>query len=479
MNIGNIKRVKKHFIKDEGGFVFAITAMAVVVLISLMMIYLRSTVMLNISEAGEIMSTSQSYWSAVSGLEYAYEEASSNIDSVPGTYTYYNSTITIDSSFVDNDGNPLSNGEVRLISTGVHGDTKRIVASAFDLSRDQDLWPSISVILSVSSSGDDEENGDGHDDEEKKKKKSHDDEEHDDESDAFKINENAILNCSLFIGGSVEVESNATVGSPSYGGPTTIYVPTGQIVTGDFTSTFDWEVYPNPTPALPGFNHGFYDSLINIAESVSNTIGNEHDGDLEIELTTFDLSVFANRTYFVDGDIKIKGSTVTGGSLSSNGHAAPGILVASGKIEVEKKSSTQSFIDNNIILIAKEEIEIEDYSQVGSDYSSISLQCRPFNLNELYAKDNVEIKDYAEVWAIVTSRDELKLEDHAKLYGIAHAPDNKLYLDENTFIEGAIFVLRMDHNKFKEGQIRLTHCFPMHFKSVRKFVPIISTFKEI
>jgi len=477
MMIDKTKKMSKQIIQKEQGFVFAVTAMVVVLILSLILIYLRSTVMLNISEASEIMSTSQSYWSAVSGMEYAFEESVTDINSVPGTYSYYNSSITIDTSFSDNDGNAFTDGSIRFISTGNHGDTKRIVESSFDVAREQDLWPSISIILNVIG-GDDDDHGDDSDgDGDKDNGKSGSDE--DDESSVFKIEEDAILNCSIFIGGSVEVESDAAVGSPIYGGPTTIYVPTGYIVTGNFNSTFDWAVDPDPTPGLPSFNHAWYDSLIGIAESISGTGGNKHDGELEIKQTTFDLSSYANTAYFVKGDIEIEGSVITGGNFSDNGQGSPGILVSSGEIKIKEKHNIQSFIDNNIILISKKQIELEDYSQVGTDYSSLSSTCRPFTNTELYSQDDIILKDNSEVWAIVTSNEKLKLEDHAKLYGVAHTPNDELSLEENTYIEGAIFVLRMDHNKFKEGQIRLTHCFPMHFKSARKFVPVKTTFKEI
>ncbi|MFQ6677176.1 MAG: hypothetical protein ACE5D0_02545 [Fidelibacterota bacterium] len=594
--------MNKQIIPKEEGFVFAVTAMVVVVVLSLILIYLRSTVMLNISEASEIMSTSQSYWSAVSGMEYAFEESASNADSVPGTYSYYNSTITLESSLVANGGGPVNNGSLRFISTGTHGETKRIVESSFKGITDFSLWPSISVILESGESPGGEEcgecdgkvtqltlqyNGSSSASVKVKQKKGKkwkkifkqtvspggtftingvdskgtlgskikifingdlhveihtscsepigagmvagsfeiisgysrnggllcnygddecNDDDHDDDDDngssGFEINDNAILNCSIFIGGDVDVESSAIVGSPSYGGPTTIYVPTGNTVTGNFNSTFDWDIYLNPTPTLPNFNHSPYDSLINIADAISSTGGNEYDGDLEIELTTFDLSSYTNRTYFVDGDIDIKGSTITGAvSGGDSTLSLPGILVSSGQITIDEEDNTQSFIDDNIILIAKKDIKIKDYSQIGTDLSGNSPSCRPSTLTEVYSKDDVEIKENVVVWAIVTARGDLKLD--GTLYGIAFVPDGHFIMDNsNAYMEGAIFVNRMgssssgdddddhdDHDDdddgdcftdgFNKGQMKLTHCFPQPYFSSRKFVPVKSTFKEI
>ena len=399
MNTKCTLNMDKQFVRNEGGFIFAVTAMGVVIIISLMMIYLRSTGMLNISEAGEMLSTSQSYWSAVSGMEYAYEEAAINADSVPGTYSYYNSSIILESSLAGNDGGPITSGSIRFISTGVHGDTKRIVESSFQGVKTLDLWPPISVILEGGGSpggGEEEECGEcdgkvtqltlqynGNSSALIKVKQKRGEVVYNQtvspggtftivgvdskgtlgteislyvnnnlnvkihtscsvpvgpgmvagsfeiisgysrnggllcgdggggDSEGFEIKNNTILNCSIFIGGRVSVESDAVVGSPDYGGPTIIYVPTGFTVTGNFNSTFNWAEYPDPTPTLPNFNHSPYDSLISISDAITSTGGNEYNGNLEINLTTFDLSSYANNTYFVKGDIKRKGSTIT------------------------------------------------------------------------------------------------------------------------------------------------------------------------
>lgn len=562
------KRMGIQPLRNEGGYIFAVTAMVVVIIISLILIYLRSTVMLNISEAGEMLSTSQAYWSAVSGMEYVYEETTNNNNTIPGTYSYYNSTVTLTNSLTGSDGGPLTNGAIRYISTGIHDNSKRVIESNFDVLQDQELWPLISVIMEGGSACGEcdgkvtqltmqyngsssalitvkQKNGDvvynnsvspggiftfyGTDNYgtfgteiklyidnsldvkihtscsqpigagmvvgsfeiisgysrnggllcEYSDDDDHGDDDHgDDDSGEFIIKDNTILNCSIFIGGSVDVESGAVVGSPVYGGPTIIYVPTGFTVTGDFNATFDWAVYPNPTPTLPNFNHSPYDSLISIAEAITNTGGNKYKGNLTIKEVTFDLSGYTDRTYFVKGDIEIEGSTVTGAGSGGSSLVTPGILVASGKIEIKKEHDNESFIDDNVILIAKKEIKIEDHTQVGNDLSGVSPPCRTITFNEVYSKERVEIKENAEVWAIVTSRGELNL--NGALYGIAFVPDNKLKMDhDNAYLEGAIFVKKMDNKEFKKGRMKLTHCFPFHYFSTQKFVPVKTTLKEI
>lgn len=432
--------------KKEEGYVFLFIAIGITVILALLTVFLAKSASVRVTVTADFIETTQSYYNAISGIEYAIERMKIDLPSAVGTFEHANGTVQVNTSTFDYYGNPLTSGKTRFISTGRHGQTERLVEIIVEYKVDSSnpSWGPISVIDEVSSA-------------------------------EFTIGSEFALNDSIFIGKSVEVEETVSLGDPP-GDPTCIYVPEGHTVTGPFDEYFTWSEHPEPVPALPDFDHTFYDSLISIANSITSTGGNKYDGNLTIE-GDFDLSLYENSMYFVNGKVKITGGYITGGDYSGR----PGILIASGQITCsQNESSQESIIDDNIIFIAGSGLEFDDASEFGADWSSISPPERPATFNEVYAKDVVEIMDDAVVWALCTSLSDFILD--GKLYGVAHAPTAKVDFNKSTsFLEGALFTKQLNKKDIAEvGVMNLHHIYPVQFSTQYwQYKVVGNTWREI
>ncbi len=429
-------------IQKEDGFVFVTTAITAAIILGLSIVYLSNSVTMNISEASDAYSASQSHWTAISGVEYSLKKMSEGNPDVSGTFTFFNSTAVIELSDRDRSGNPLGSGLLRAICTGLHGSGKRILEVQYQVV-EQNVWPVLSVIKQA----------DGND---------------------FEIDENFTLNDSIYIGADVDVEEDASMGDPP-GDRTHIYVPTGKTVTGDFDANFSWSVHPNGTVDLPGFSHTEYDSLINIANAINGTSGNnKYKGDYTINGGIFDLSVYENNTFFIRGKLTVKGATITGGSLSS-----PGIIVVTKDIKIQKRGSTQSFVDDNIIMIGDRKIEIKDYTQFGNDYSALIPALRPKTVNELFTDDEIIIGEDTEVWAQIFTIDKIKVE--GRVFGLIYSTTGIEFEENSSFFEGALFIqkIKKPESKLKKGKMDLNHSFPLHYFSGIRYLVVSHSLREI
>lgn len=427
-------------LKNEEGFVFVVTAVIVSVLLGFTVLYVSNSVTVNVSLASESYSSAQAHWTALSGIEFVLEKKKDGTSGIAGSYTFWNSNVTISQSSIDRFGSALEADETRFVSTAVHGSGKRIMEVTLQVAA-QSVWPSLSVI-----------------------------QESDDE---FKIEEDFTLNDSLYIGNDVEVDEDASIGD-SPGDPTHIYVPSGKEVDGDFDGNFSWSVHPDGSLNLPSFSFSQYDSLIDIAKSISSTSGNKYKGNYTLNGGTFDMSVYDNNTFFIKGKLKVKGGAVTGGSVGF-----PGIIVVTNKIKFEEKDGNEVMVYDNIIFISDDKIELKDDTQFGVDRSGTSPGNRPKTVNELYADDKVKIGKGTEVWAQVYSSDEIEIK--GKVYGIIYSTKGLKFEKEESFLEGAVFVkeLKEEEDELKEGSMNLNHYFPLHYFSGIKFVVVPYSLREI
>jgi hypothetical protein len=119
MNNNNDKKVQpdiKPFNRQDG---FAFTAMAVVVAVILGMtgLFLKNHVAINVVATADHYSSTQSFWGAVSGIDFVLENLSFNADSSDTDYTFYNSLVNIDVDFTVAAGDTT----YQIETTGNHG----------------------------------------------------------------------------------------------------------------------------------------------------------------------------------------------------------------------------------------------------------------------------------------------------------------------------------------------------------------------
>ncbi len=422
---------------EEDGIVFSATAIIVSVILGLVILYLSNSTTLNINEAMDIYSAKQSYWSAISGIEYALQNSENGFDNLPGSYSFYNSAVYLAVSNTTRSGTPLPDGQIRVISLGQHAETKRILEVKFKV-KIKSFWPKLSII---------------------------------EQAKNFKIKEDFILNDSLYIGGNVWVDDDAKIGDPP-AEKTNIYVPSGSSVTGDFDKRFSWSVYPAGSLSLFPFSTTKYDSLLAIAKSIASTNGNRCKGDFTLNGGVLDLSSFTDRIYFVKGKLTIKGGTVTGGTVS-----APGIIVATDKVEFKKFGTTQTFVNDNIIIISRREVGIKDRTRFGTDYSYLNPNLRPTTVNEIFTYGKVEVGENTKVWAQIISSGKVKIK--GKAYGVVYSNDGIEFDEDDAYLEGALFVRRVLGNKLEKGRMNLNHSVPAYYFSGASYQVIPATLKEI
>jgi len=132
--------------RGEGGFVFSVLAIMVTLILGLTSIYLSNTVNIHLSVAEESYSSSQSYWSALSGIEYALQKGLGGLQDIPGNYNFFNSSVAVSVYTTDPQGNPLGGDQVRIESISGHWLTKRILDIGMAVDHDQDVWPDTSII---------------------------------------------------------------------------------------------------------------------------------------------------------------------------------------------------------------------------------------------------------------------------------------------------------------------------------------------
>ncbi len=428
-------------LKQEDGFVFVVTAVVVSVILGFTVLYVSNSVSMGASSASELYSSAQAHWTALSGIDFALEKKKNGTGGITGSFTFFNSSISLSLSSYDRFGASLNSNESRVVSTAMHGTSKRIMEVTLQKTS-QSNWPSLSLI----------EDSDGE----------------------FDIDEDFTLNDSLYIGEDVEVDEDASMGD-SPGERTHLYVPSGKEVDGEFDSNFSWSVHPSGSLNLPDFSFSEYDSLITIANSISSTSGNKYKGNYTLNGSTLDLSSYQDNTFFINGKLTVKGGTISGGTVTS-----PGFVVVSDDVEIKRKNNgSQSTVNDDIIIISDGKIKLKDQTQFGVDRSGTSPENRPETVNEIYAADKVIIGENAEAWAQVYSKKEIELE--GSLYGLIYTKNGLEFEKSSSFFEGALFVkeIKKPEDKLEKGSMDLNHYYPKHYFSESTWSVVPYSLREI
>jgi hypothetical protein len=414
----------------QSGFGFSLMAIVVALAMGLTISIFLRQVSTQSAEYVQMYSASQARWSAMSGIEWGIYKAELGEDDVLGSFDFFNSSIDIDTSAADENGTPLTTNYYRILSTANFGDAEsrfRIIA-AFSM---QEAWADVSII---------EQKGD--------------------------IKSGFTLNDTLYFGDDVDIDGGAFVGVGG-GEPTHFYHPIGATV--DPSSGTNWTsgVHPLGNLYLPDFDNSYYDDHIAIADAITSTTDNKiytkkGTGTETWSDEELDLSGYTDNTLYVAGKVVLESVHLTGGSIDS-----PGILVANNTITLQRsvtgkdKNAVDGPIttaDDNIILISKTDIILDDSTYFGEDHSAtLPAEDRPVTTNELYAKDDLQIKAGTTAWGQLYCRDDIKLE--GSVYGICYAPSKFTFEKASSYLEGAVFAFELNKDDLKLGQMVLNHVF--------------------
>ncbi len=108
--------------KNEQGFIVSVTAIIIVLILGIFVLYFSSSISLNVTSATNTYSSSQARWSAYSGVEDILMKLSSTgLNDLAGTYPFYNGGIIIDTTTID-----AVNQILQITSKGTHSNSNRI-----------------------------------------------------------------------------------------------------------------------------------------------------------------------------------------------------------------------------------------------------------------------------------------------------------------------------------------------------------------
>jgi len=519
----------------NNGFIFSGIAIIVVVILGVTLTWMvgNSTIASQIS--GNYATSSQSHWSAVSGLEIGKAHLDLDNTSFSGDYSFAGSSVSLNLKTVDSQGNALPAPLRRIESIALTDEALRQMEIFFQLSGGGPSWPDTSIIeevppvkfcprgidsgihpcINVTYSGDNkcvtvetscanigvvviqyydctEENNSQTSGSSKtycgKKKnmnkqivglwvKSGDNLSGDGpqygeyfENPAFA--ENGILNFddgitmngTIYIGGNVDIDDDAIVGDPP-GNPARLLVPTGKSVTGDLNSYTTWG---NHYALLPDLKTSIYDSLFIIAESIQNTENNFKMGEMVITKKTLDLREFPTKTLFINGDFNLRGSQI----ITDATPDAPAMITASGNFYVEKAGRDQSFIPDNVIIVARGYVVIKDNSIIGSAASDGSGKVY---LNQIYGEKGIQIKGNPVVWSQVLTPGYVSLEENSNVYGRIYA-GSVFQLYGDAYFEGILMAKKVDSppNIFNQGTLNFIPYFPINSVTKKEIFNVVS-----
>lgn len=139
-----------NIIKNNDGFIVSVTALVVAIILGLFITYFSNTLTLGSTTSANDYTNSQANWSAATGIEYAIINMINGQENFVGTYSFFNGTITLDTTTID----PI-NKLLKVTSTGTYGNSIRIfeitfqpipsdtlLSEGFDDDDDFDYYPS-------------------------------------------------------------------------------------------------------------------------------------------------------------------------------------------------------------------------------------------------------------------------------------------------------------------------------------------------
>ena len=410
---------------DQAGFGFTIIAVVIAVVMGLIASIAFRQVSTQSSEFAGLYAGSQARWAAMSGIEYGLFKAEQGDADVSGTYTFFNSTIILDTLEAYTTGGALPDYWYMVTSRGAVGDAYRDFRFLSKKSL-KTIWGNVSII---------EGTGD------------------------VDLRSSFVLNDSLYIGQDVDVISGVSLGGVTQ---SHIYVPPGAAVSPASGTNYTSGLHPREWLFNPDFNTEPYDSLITIANDISgdDAANGIWDGNQRFRLATINLNDYPDSTIFCNGKFTFQGCTITGGDTTR-----PAVIVATTDIIAENRSGTETTFGDNIVLIADDDITLDDATEFGLDHSALSPENRPITFNLMYGFDLILIKANVVAWSSTFSTDDIRLEGAA--YGITYAPDKFTFNKTTSYMEGAIFAHKLvgsnGANNINRGEMNLNHYFNQDF----------------
>ena len=393
------------------------------------------------SQYSAMYSASQAHWSALSGIEYGLYKSEIGEADFGGPYSFYNSTIAMDTSETDESGGALADFRYRVISKGTHGSAERYLRILTKMSM-KTVWGDVSII---------EGSGD------------------------IQIRSGIKINDSLYIGQDVSVATATVIGEPP-DAATHIYLPPGASLTVNGTHNYLTSgQHSHGWLFTADFDTDPYDSLLTIANAITTTSENKFKGTQRFKETTLDLNGYLDSTIYIKGDLFLQAMAVTGGSSER-----PGIIVVTDDLYLESRKGVETTVGDNIIMIAGDILELDDATIYGSDQSAYAPEDRPNLHNECFAQGDLIIRGSAILWGQGYATDDMNVE--GEMHGIAYAPDKFRFTKSTSNLEGAIFATNIigsaGPNRMDQGVLNLNHFFHEEYFSTFDYGVIANSLLE-
>lgn len=337
----------------------------ILVLMAMLALAVIGTVIFSITATETVISaktaaSTQAFYVAESGIQYALAQMRTNFETFTGVSDKPagNGTFSVAVYTTDESGTALLASRRRVKSTGMVGDSKRVIQVMLS-----NQPPSFSFGCYISRS--------------------------DAPTGILQIYNSTTINGNFYIGADVNVRPGAVLGNLV---PTLVCVPVGHVVTG----YGNWAVHPNPQPVLQPLDTKFYDQKIAIAETIPSGNNNSaflagtspyYYGNLTIS-NPLDLkkpgyadTTEGGYTIYIKGSLVINGATVYCGSMAGD-KANPARIVVAGSTVNEIKGNAA--LGNNLVIISQSDLSIiGTNTQVGTTTTGV--------VNEIYSRTNVSM----------------------------------------------------------------------------------------
>ncbi len=479
--MNNLKNKKKQHsnLNRQGGFAFSLMSLGVTFILGSIVLWSMNSVSLSTTISTESYSSSQSKYSSVSGIEFTKRWIQThNLASINGSWNFRNGTISITSSTKDRFGNNLPPWMVRVISTTTVGNSVRRVQAYFS-SLNNNFWPDISVIESVKDDGghggddgggedddgddDDDDDDDGHD--------GHDGHGHGHES-GITMKDNFIFDGVAYFGTDINIDCDNCVGNNS---GAYFYRRSGTDINDSGNGNI-WSYETVGESFIPPVDFFYEDSLIGIAQAITQTSGNKIKGDYKPNDEEINLTDYEDNTLFVKGKIEFKACNILDCSI-----AEPCLIIATKDIIIKEIHHEGTTIGDNIIIVSDKNITVERNSQVGVDYSNLDPLQRPLTVNELFVNGDINLHENTQsVWAQLISPAG-KVEIDGNCYGVVYAGQGLGFDHHDAYIEGAIFTRELSkppNGDLKHGRMNLSNHNQNYFLSTIGYDIVPNTIVE-
>jgi len=383
--------------------------------------YMRQ-VSTQVIQYADIYSGSQAHWAALSGMEFGYYKSEIGEADLGGPYTFFNSTVALDTSESSDTGAPLPQYYYRVISSATFGNAERNLRILTKMSM-KTVWGDVSII---------EGSGD------------------------VQIKNGLTINDDIYIGQNVSVEAGTAIGDPP-DSTTLLYVPPGAVVTGGQEDA-NFSVGEHRLGWLfhPDFDTDPYDSLLAIAAAITSDNDNKFDGRTTFKEDTLFLNTYTDSTIYCNNTLSLLGMIIIGGSAER-----PAIIVTTGNLVVGDSRSFETIVSDNVIMISGTLLELDNATLYGTDQSALPPEFRSNLHNEVFSAGDLIVRSDAVLWGQAYATDDINIE--GEMHGIAYAPDIFRFTKVTSYLEGAIFATNIigssGPNRMDRGQLNMNHFF--------------------